>query len=71
MTIYNPFSFLKGAEGLTKSYHGSVYNAINAHVTLNLVCCSLCHGSLNGFTKYLLADKPLHKEPWLSCAFKM
>ena len=31
------------------SYHRSVYNAINAHVTLNLVCCTPCHVSLNGF----------------------
>ena len=62
---------LHRTEGLIKSYHRSVYNAINAHVTLNLVCCASCHVSFNGFTKHLLAGKPLHKEPWLSCTFKM
>ena len=36
MTGYNRFSFLKRTKD--KSYHRSMYNAINAHVTLNLVC---------------------------------
>ena len=31
MTSYNPFFFLKGTEGLIK------YNAMNAHVRINLV----------------------------------
>ena len=44
---HNPFSFLKRTEGLIKSYHRSVYNAINAHVTLNLVCCAPCHACLS------------------------
>ena len=42
MTGYNPFSFLKVTEDLIESYHLSVYNAINAHVTLNLVCTVSC-----------------------------
>ena len=35
MTGYNLFSSLKVTEAITKTYHRSMYNAINVHVTFN------------------------------------